>query len=197
MDGKEVEKIAREIRKAKTPYDVLGLKSDCNLREIKKAYYERSKLVHPDKCKLKKATEYFQKVNDAYSLLKNQEARKRYDSGITDQWPHGPKKDQTNNGPNFGNGIFTVIDGFMDDISPEDMIGIFFGNAQTASFRYKNRRFYSGKVEIIDDIESDEDEEEEKKDSKKSKKILHRFFQFICYFIPIYVSCFLLLADLI
>ena len=198
MSEQTAEEILREISKAKTPYNVLGLKSDCNQQEIKKAYYKRSKIVHPDKCKSKKAEVYFQKVNVAYNLLKDQESRERYDSGITDQWPYDTRK-QSNTDPIFGDGIFTVIDGYMDDISPEDIIGIFFGDAQTATHRYQNRRFYSGKMKPM--MEKDEDDDSDEIDSeseaKKSISIGCRFYQCICYLILIYISIFLIIIDFI
>lgn len=198
MSDQTAEDIARDIGKAKTPYEVLGLKSDCNQREIKKAYYIRSKIVHPDKCKSEKATEYFQKVNDAYNLLKDQEAKERYDSGITDQWIYDKKK-QSNTKPIFGDGIFTVIDGFMDDISPEDIIGIFYGDSQTASSRYENRKFYSGKMRQMmeKDENSDIDEDDSDDKIKKSMQVGNRFCQCMCYLILIYISFFLIIIGVI
>lgn len=198
MYDQTIEEIARKIGKAKTPYDVLGLKSDCNQQEIKKAYYKRSKIVHPDKFKSEKAAEYFQKVNDAYILLKDQEARERYDSGITDLWAYDKKK-QCNTNPIFGDGIFTVIDGFMDDISPEDIIGIFFGDAQAASFRFENRRFYSGKMKPMMEKDEDDDniEDDSEYEAKNSIYRIERFCQSIFFFILVYISFYFIIIGVL
>lgn len=59
-------------------YEILGININANNNMIKKAYYKMAKKYHPDKNKDIKATEMFQKVNYAYTILSNMETRKRY-----------------------------------------------------------------------------------------------------------------------
>lgn len=56
-------------------YKILGISEEATRSEIKKAYYRLAKIYHPDKIsstepeKIKKATEMFQRISDAYELL--------------------------------------------------------------------------------------------------------------------------------
>ena len=59
-------------------YNILNIDIDADNNMIKKAYYNMAKKYHPDKNKNKGATEMFQKVNYAYTILSNMETRKRY-----------------------------------------------------------------------------------------------------------------------
>ncbi|MBU5437259.1 DnaJ domain-containing protein [Tissierella sp. MSJ-40] len=49
--------------------DVLGVRYDADIYEIKLAYRKKAKEYHPDLNKSPNATELFQKVNDAYEFL--------------------------------------------------------------------------------------------------------------------------------
>lgn len=66
----------------KSLYDVLDVKFDSSLNEIKKKYYELVKSLHPDK--LKSPTEEdkrrFQEIVEAYSILSNESQRFDYDN---------------------------------------------------------------------------------------------------------------------
>lgn len=64
-----------------TLYDILGVKPDASDKEIRKAYIQKAKEIHPDKnINDPKSTEKFQELNNAYQILKDPQARKRYDS---------------------------------------------------------------------------------------------------------------------
>lgn len=52
--------------------DVLGLKNNPTLDEIKSAFREMAKQWHPDRCKLPEATTRYQEVVDAYRLLEKE-----------------------------------------------------------------------------------------------------------------------------
>ena len=72
-------------------YSLLGVKSTASAAEIKKAYFKMAKETHPDLNRDNPvAKERFQKVNDAYSVLKNSSKRKQYDrhrrSGDYTEW---------------------------------------------------------------------------------------------------------------
>ncbi len=62
-------------------YEVLGVSKQASLEEIKKAYRKKAIENHPDKHKGDaKAEEKFKEINEAYSVLSNQEKRTAYDN---------------------------------------------------------------------------------------------------------------------
>lgn len=60
-------------------YDVLGVSPTASSSEIKKAYRKQSLKWHPDKNKTEEATQKFQEVSEAYSVLSDKEKREKYD----------------------------------------------------------------------------------------------------------------------
>lgn len=66
------------------PYRVLGVPQDATLAEIKKAYRELARGLHPDKHSDGEKEEILKEVNEAYCILKNKEKRTNFDrSGVT------------------------------------------------------------------------------------------------------------------
>ena len=53
-------------------YDILGLNSDANKEQIKKAYRKKAKLIHPDANNAADANLKFQQLNEAYHTLLNE-----------------------------------------------------------------------------------------------------------------------------
>lgn len=60
-------------------YDILGVSKEASGGEIKKAYYNLSREWHPDRNSSEEATQKFQKINEAYETLSDDQRRKEYD----------------------------------------------------------------------------------------------------------------------
>jgi len=67
-------------------YRILDVPYDAAFSEIKKAYREKVKVVHPDK--EKGNTEQFKRIKEAYEILRNVEKRKRYDELLFKKAPN-------------------------------------------------------------------------------------------------------------
>ena len=66
----------------KNYYKVLGISPDANKSEIKKAYFAKAKMYHPDVCKDKDAEEKFKEISTAYETLSDDDSKKRYDEHV-------------------------------------------------------------------------------------------------------------------
>jgi curved DNA-binding protein CbpA len=69
-------------------YDVLGVGVDADLEEVRRAYYRKALLLHPDRYvrssdpERRQAEAEMKAVNEAWNTLRNSEARRRYDSEL-------------------------------------------------------------------------------------------------------------------
>lgn len=98
-------------------YEVLGVSKGASDEEIKKAYRKLAKKYHPDMNPGDKEAEgKFKEVNEAYSVLSDQETRSRYD-----QFGHAGVD------PNYGAGGGGGFTGDFGDIDLGDLFGSFFG----------------------------------------------------------------------
>jgi molecular chaperone DnaJ len=61
-------------------YDTLGIPRNADEKEIKKAYRNLARKYHPDVCKEKDAEEKFKGINEAYSVLSDEQKRAQYDN---------------------------------------------------------------------------------------------------------------------
>lgn len=69
----------------KTLYEVLGVKKDASISDVKSAYRKAVLQCHPDVSSDISANERFIEVEKAYSILSNQAKRKAYDFTIRPQ----------------------------------------------------------------------------------------------------------------
>ena len=63
-------------------YDTLGVSRDATIEEIRSAYFEAAKRLHPDVNPAKAANEAFLLVQEAYDLLVNPQKRAAYDATL-------------------------------------------------------------------------------------------------------------------
>jgi len=83
----------------RTHYEVLGVSSKATADEIKKAYRQLLLKNHPDKNNqseesIKRATVNTQRINEAYEVLRDEQARRQYDVQLAEGWQDEPMQDQ-------------------------------------------------------------------------------------------------------
>lgn len=74
-----------KVRSAVSFYSVLGVEKNCDAKQLKTAYLNKCREFHPDTTPYKdwsteKLREKFQQVQEAYHILSDLEARRRYDT---------------------------------------------------------------------------------------------------------------------
>ena len=107
-------------------YDTLGIPRNADEKEIKKAYRNLARKYHPDVCKEKGAEEKFKEINEAYSVLSDEQKRAQYDNMGHETFTNASKGSYTGGGGFGGGGFSTDFSGFGD-------IFDFFGGGQRRS----------------------------------------------------------------
>merc|ERR1712137_85349 len=74
----------KRILSCSSHYEVLGIQPTATSGEIKKAYFQHARKLHPDKNVSKGSDGAFKILNRAYETLKDAEQRKVYDALLAD-----------------------------------------------------------------------------------------------------------------
>eukprot|EP00389_Voromonas_pontica_P003992 GDKH01005914.1.p1 GENE.GDKH01005914.1~~GDKH01005914.1.p1 ORF type:complete len:326 (-),score=11.77 GDKH01005914.1:69-1046(-) len=69
-------------KKPRTFYDVLGVPVNADAKQIRKAYLEKAKELHPDTSDEALSHEKFQELQEAYATIGNKAKRSLYDTGL-------------------------------------------------------------------------------------------------------------------
>ena len=70
-------------------YEVLGVDRDADARTIKRAFLKKARTVHPDVSDDPEAEAKFKELNEAYSVLSDEQKRANYDRYGTAEGPGG------------------------------------------------------------------------------------------------------------
>lgn len=145
------------------PYNILGVSKDASQSDIRKAYRNLAKELHPDiNPGNAAAEERFKKVSSAYHLLNNPEQKARYDRGEIDasgaERPEQPFYRQYADAD--GGGRYYSSSGFKDFEDVSDLFSDLFGGREGArrggghhTVRARGRDFrYHLKVDFLDSV---------------------------------------------
>jgi Ca-activated chloride channel family protein len=75
-------------------YKLLGLKRNASVEDIRQAYFEAARRLHPDRNTAPGDTEFFLDIQEAYEVLSNPGKRLKYDSTLPPEKPAGILVDQ-------------------------------------------------------------------------------------------------------
>ena len=73
-----------------TLYDVLGVSPDASTDQLRRAYRQAARLLHPDLNPAEGSAEAMGRLNDAWSVLGDPDRRRRYDAGLGAPRPAAP-----------------------------------------------------------------------------------------------------------
>ncbi len=112
-------------------YDMLGVSKGASDAEIKKAYRQKARTLHPDVNPDKKAQEKFKTLTGAYEILSDKSKRARYDAGEIDEHgnptPFGRGAYDGGGFNGFNGGTYRRGNTTYTNINPEDLASMFGG----------------------------------------------------------------------
>jgi molecular chaperone DnaJ len=112
-----------ESMAGKDYYKTLGVEKNASKEELKKAYKTLAKKYHPDINKDKDAESKFKEINEAISILGDDEKRKTYDQYGEDAFKNGSRPSQ-----GYGSGFdFSGFDFGSGDVNFDEVFDMFFG----------------------------------------------------------------------
>ncbi len=106
-------------------YDILGIPRNADDKEVKKAYRNLARKYHPDVCKEPGAEDKFKQINEAYSVLSDEQKKGQYDNMGHETYTNASKGSYSGGGHGGG--------GFSADFSGFGDIFDFFGGGQRRS----------------------------------------------------------------
>jgi DnaJ-class molecular chaperone len=125
------------------PYAVLGVKREATQDEIRKAYRQLAKQLHPDlNPGDKQAEEKFKQISVAYDLLGDAEKRARFDRGEIDASGQERPRERYYrdfHGPGAEAHTYSSHGGFADFMESEDILKEMFGRGGEARIRLRGQ----------------------------------------------------------
>src|SRR6516165_8200384 len=126
-----VSRSSEERHVSEDPYAVLGVKPEATQDEIRKAYRQLAKKLHPDlNPGDKQAEEKFKQVAAAYDILGDAEKRARFDRGEIDASGQERARERYYrdfHGPGAEEHTYSTSGGFADFMESEDILKEMFG----------------------------------------------------------------------
>lgn len=118
-------------------YEVLGVSKSATQAEIKSAFRRLAKQYHPDVCKEADAEKKFKEVQEAYSVLSDEDKRRQYD-----QFGHAAFQGGAGGGNPFGGGFSGFDFGDFDygDIFDNIFGGMGFGGRSSSNGRKRPQK---------------------------------------------------------
>jgi len=134
---------------AKDYYKILAVPKSATEKQIKKAFREKAKLLHPDKNDSPNAEQQFRELAEAYEVLSDPQKRQEYDHGS-----RGFRYKKGTRASNFDFNFDDLFKQFEDDIFGSDMDKHFkthFGS------HFANHHQASGGAFSFDDLFANDD----------------------------------------
>ncbi|MFQ6403237.1 J domain-containing protein [Methylophilus sp. 'Pure River'] len=115
-------------------YKILGIDCSATESDIKSAFKKKAMELHPDRNKAKNATQLFQLLNEALSVLSDPDLRAEYDTSLVETVHHTPEEDEDQPEP--------AVCSVCDKVSAQPRYSIFY-DVRSFLF-YTSKRAHQG-----------------------------------------------------